>query len=220
LSDGVLYKANATTWSKSVCKKFSASAVEDGIVKHANATTWFKNYPMEQYYTQTFSATWSQGWKGDGTRLDEGVWQENILVGSAASGFRGMLGFNQSAIQSFLGSGSFGNVTSAKLWVNCYETSSTGSPDVQIGKHSYSSKPAGTWTGQNTDWGDLSSLHVPNQALGGYMITLNPTQITLADGHTAIGGFALRAESNTDENYGKFNGVLSYNSQLEITVLK
>lgn len=219
MSDGVLYKANATTWSKSVAKKFNASGIEDGVVKHANASTWFKNYPMEQYYTQTFSATWSQGWRGDGVRLDDGVWQGNILVGST-TGFRGMLGFNQGAIQAFLGSGSFGNVTSAKLWINCYETSTNGSPDVQIGKHSYSSKPAGSWNGENTDYGDMSTLHVPNQALGGYMITLHPTQITLANGITAIGGIALRAEANTDENYGKFNGVSSYNSQLEITVLK
>lgn len=219
MSDGVLYKANAATWSKSICKKFNANSISDGVMKHANASSWFKNYPMEQYYTQTFNATWSQGWRGDGVRLDEGVWQENILVGST-TGFRGMLGFNQGAIQAFLGSGSFGNVTSANLLINCYETTTNGSPDVQIGKHSYSSKPAGTWTGQNTDWGDLSSLHVPNKAVGGYWVSLHPTQITLADGHTAIGGMALRAEANTDENHGKFNGVLSFNSQLQITVLK
>jgi hypothetical protein len=219
MSDGVLYKFNASTWSKSVCKKFNASAVSDGVVKHANASSWFKNYPMEQYYTQQFNATWSQGWKWDGTRLDEGVWQENIITGSS-TGYRGMLGFNQSAIQAFLGPAQFGNVTSAKLWINCYETTTNGSPDVQIGKHSYSSKPAGTWTGQNTDWGDLSNLHVPNKAYGGYMIVLNNTQITQMDGYTAIGGFALRGLTNTDEDMGKFNGVLSYNSLLEITVLK
>jgi len=216
---GVLYKANDTTWTKSQAKKFDNTTMHDGKVMHANDTTWYDNYPMEQYYTQTFNATWSQGWKGDGTRLDEGVWQENILVGST-TGFRGMLGFNQAAIQAFLGSGAFGNVTSANLLVNCYETTTNGSPDVQFGKHSYGSKPAGTWTGQNCDWGDLSALHVPNKATGGYWVALHPTQITLANGVTAIGGFALRGETNTDENHGKFNGILSFNSQLQITVLK
>lgn len=220
MADGVLYKANATTWSKSTAKKFTASAVEDGIIKHANASTWFKNYPMEQYFTQQFNATWSQGWKGDGTRLDEGTWNEDIMTGSTANAFRGMIGFNQAAIQSFLGSGNFGSVTSARLLINCEETSTTGSPDLDIGKHSYNSLPAGTWTGENTDFGDYSQLHVNNQALGGYWVTLNPTQITLADGRTAIGGVALRGHTNLDEDYARWNGVKTFNSILEVTVYK
>ena len=59
--------------------------------------------------------------------------------------------------------------------INCYETTTNGAPDVQIGKHSYSSKPSGTWNGAaNADWGDYSTLHVPNQALGGYWVTIEP----------------------------------------------
>lgn len=220
MADGVLYKANASAWSKSVNKRFNASTVIDGNVKHANATTWFKNYPMQQYYTQQFNATWSQGWKGDGTRLDEGVWNENIITGST-TGFRGMLGFNQSAIQAFLAANvDYGSVTSCRLLINCYETTTNGAPDVDIGKHSYNGLPAGTWTGQNADWGDKSNLHVPNQALGGYWVTLHPTQITLADRRTAIGGIALRGLTNTDEDMGKFSGVKTFNSILEVTVLK
>ena len=219
MSDGVLYKANGSAWSKSQAKKFNGSAMSDGKVRHANGTTWYDNYPMEQYITKTFTATWSQGWRGDGVRLDDGVWKGNILVGST-TGFRGMLGFDKNAIQAHLGPNKYGNVTSAKLLINCYETTTNGSPDVAIGKHSYSSKPAGTWTGQNTDYGNGATLHVPNQALGGYWVTLPVATITLVDGYTAIGGIALKAVSNTDENHGKFNGVSSFASKLEITVLK
>lgn len=219
MGKGVLWKATTNTWSKTFCKKFTTNAMFDGKVRHADTTNWYDNYPMEQLVSQKFDATWSQGWIGNGTRLDDGVWQGNILTAST-SNYRGMFGFNQGAIQAFLGSGEFGNVQSARLWINCYETTTNGSPDIQIGKHSYSSKPAGTWTGQNCDWGDQSSLHVPNQALGGYMINLNPSQITLSNRYTAIGGFALRGASATNEDHGKFNGVNSYNTQLEITVLK
>jgi hypothetical protein len=220
MTKGELLKANATAWSKSQSSKMSASAITDGTVQHANASTWFDNYPMEELFTQTFNATWSQGWLGSGTRLDDGVWQGNVITGST-NNYRGMFGFNKSAIQSFLASGiDFGGVQSARLHINCYETTVNGSPDVRIGKHSYTSEPAGTWTGQNADWGDQSTLHVPNQALGGYWIDLNPTQITLADKRTAIGGIALMGASATNEDMGKFNGVNSFTSQLEITVLK
>ena len=220
MADGKLYKFNASTWSKSVAKKFNATTISDGKVRHANATTWYDNYPMEQSYTQQFTATWSQGFLGNGTRLDDGVWQGNIITGSTTD-YKGMFGFNQSAIQSFLGTGQFGNVTSARLLINCYETTDNGSPDVIVGKHSYTSEPAGTWNGvTNADWGDSSSLHVPNQALGGYWVTLNPTQITLANGTTAIGGIALKGATALNEDMGKFNGVSSYNTILEVTVLK
>jgi hypothetical protein len=214
MSDGVLYKANATTWSKSQAKKFNATTISDGQARHANATSWFDNYPMEQSYVSTFAATWSQGWRGDGVRLDDGVWQGNILVGSTTN-YRGMIGFSQSAIAAFIAGGT---VTSARLLINCYETTTNGAPDVEIGKHSYTSKPAGTWSLQNSYWGDLANLHVPNKATGGYWVTLNPSQI-LYNG-VAIGGVALRGQAATDENHGKFSGVSSFSSKLEITVLK
>lgn len=198
----------------------SASAITDGKVQHANATTWFDNYPMEQEITQTFSAIWSNGWRGDAVKLDKGVWQNNILVGSTTN-YMGMWGFNKGDIQAFLNPAKdFGGVTKALLYVNCYETTTNGSPDVLIGKHSYSSEPAGTWNGQNTDYGDQVKLHVPNQALGGYQVNLNPSQITLADRSTAIGGIAIKGETATSENHGKFNGYNSYNTRLVITVLK
>jgi hypothetical protein len=216
MSDGVLYKFNATTWSKSQSKKLNATTISDGKVRHANATTWYDNYPMEQSYTQTFSATWSQGWLGNGTRLDDGVWDGNIITGSTTN-YRGMFGFNKTAIADFIEDGT---VTAARLHINCYETTTNGAPDVEFGKHNYTAEPSGTWDGvAGTNWSNLSTLHVPNQATGGYWVTLNPAQIRLTDG-TAIGGIALRGASATDEDMGKFSGISSYNTQLEITVLK
>ena len=220
MSDGVLYKANASAWSKSVAKKFNATAVSDGQVKHANATAWFRNYPMETEQTKTFHATWSNGWRGDGVKLDVGVWNHNILVGSTTN-YMGMWGFNKADIQAWLKPNvDFGGVTKALLYINCYETTTNGSPDVYIGKHSYSSEPAGTWNGANADYGDSSALHVPNQALGGYVVTLKKTQLTLSDKRTAIGGIAIKGQTAEAENHGKFNGYNTYDVRLVVTVLK
>ena len=220
MSDGDLYKANATTWTKSVAKKFNATTVSDGNVKHANATTWYKNYPMETLQTQTFHATWSNGWRGDGVKLDLGVWNHNILVGSTTN-YMGMYGFDKTAIQNFLKPNvDFGGVQSAKLYIYCYETTTNGAPDVAIGKHSYTSEPTGTWSGANADYGNGTLLHVPNQALGGYVVTLPVAQITLADKRTAIGGIAMKGQTATDENHGKFKGYNTYDVRLEVTVLK
>lgn len=215
MGKGVLYKFNNSTWSKSQCKKFNASAISDGKVKHGDNVNMYDNYPMEQLYTQTFNATWSNGWIWNGTKLDDTAWYGNIITGSS-TGYRGMFGFNQASIASFIGSGV---VQSARLLVNCYETTTNGSPDVQFGKHSYTSEPAGTWTGQNVDWTNYASLHVPNKAVGGYWVTLHPSLIRMSNG-AALGGIALRGATNTDEDMGKFSGVSSYTTKLEITVLK
>jgi hypothetical protein len=217
MAKGVIYKCNGTTWSKPTVQDTGndTSTVWDaGVIKHCNGSTWYDNYPMEQYYTQTFNATWSQGWKGDGTRLDDTAWYGNIITGSTTN-YMGMLGFSQSAINSFIAGGT---VTSLRLLINCYETTLNGAPDVVIGKHSYTSEPAGTWTGQNSYYGDSSALHVPNGATGGYWVTLKTSQATYNG--VAIGGIALKGASATSEDMGKFSGVSSFTSKLEVTVLK
>jgi hypothetical protein len=211
---GVLYKANATTWSKSQSKKFNASAISDGKVRHANASTWYDNYPMVSEHTENFSAIWSQGWMGDGTRLDDTAWYNRIITGST-TGYRGMYGFNKSAIKSFIADGT---VTKLRCLVNCYETTTNGSPDVHIGKHTYTSEPSGTWTGQNSSYYEYSHLHVPNQATGGYWVDLNVSQIYWNG--DVIGGLALKGESNTSENMGKFSSWKDFNTILQVTVLK
>lgn len=216
MAKGELLKANATTWTKSKSEKMSASAITDGKVQHANATTWFDNYPMVQEYTENFNATWSQGFRGDGIKLDDTAWYGNIITGSTTN-YRGLYGFNKTSIQNFIAGGT---VTALRFHVNCYETTLNGSPDVVIGKHSFSSEPS-SWNGSTSaDWGDYSTLHVPNGATGGYWVTLNPTQITLADGVTAISGIALRGATATNEDMGKFNSVSTFTTQLQITVLK
>jgi hypothetical protein len=222
LAEKNFWVSEGTGWHERNISPSEGTAWHQRTVKVTQGTTWYESYPREQYYTQTFNATWSQGYKGNGEPLHDTAWYGNIITGSTTN-FWGMLGFNKSAIQSFLAANvDFGGVQSAKLWINCYETTLNGSPDVTIGKHGYAAEPAeGTWLTQGVgDWGDASALHVPNQALGGYMINLNPTQITQADKRTAIGGIALRGAAATDENMGKFNGVGSYISKLEITVLK
>lgn len=214
MGKGVLYKANATTWSKSQSKFMDASTIQSGKVRHANATTWYDNFPMEQEYTKTFNAIWSQGWIWNGTRLDDTAWYNRIITGSS-TGYRGMYGFSKSAMEDFIAGG---KVTKARFHVHCYETTTNGSPDVHIGKHTYTSEPSGTWTGQNASWYDYVNLHVPNKATGGYWVNLNPSQIHYNG--AVIGGIALKGASNTDENMGKFSSYTDFTTQLEITVLK
>jgi hypothetical protein len=217
MGKGVIYKCNGSAWSKPTVQDTgndTSTLWDAGVIKHCNGSTWYDNYPMEQNYTTTFNATWSQGWKGDGTRLDNTAWNYNIITGSTTN-YMGMFGFSQSAIQSFLADGT---VVSARLLLNCYETTLNGSPDVIIGKHSYTSAPTGTWNGANAWYDDSSSLHVPNGATGGYWVTLKPSQI-LYNGK-AIGGIALKGASATSEDMGKFSGTTSFTTKLEITVLK
>lgn len=214
MTKGVLYKFNASTWSKSQSKKMSATAISDGKVRHANATTWFDNYPMEQSYTDTFNASWSQGYRGDGVALDDGVWNSNIITGSTTN-YRGLFGFNKTAIANFIAGGT---VTAASIRINCYETTTNGSPDIQLGKHSFTSEPSSYNGTTNTNWTDLKDFHINNQVTGAYTVTLNPSQI-LING-VAIGGIALRGQAATDENMGKFSGVNTFTTYLTITVLK
>lgn len=214
MADGVLYKSG-TAWAKTIAKKMGGTAQTDGKVQHSNGVAWYDNYPMEQLYTATFTATWSQGWMGDGTRLDDTAWFNRIITGST-TGYRGMYGFKQADIAAHIGDGV---VQSARLYLKCYETTTNGAPDIQIGKHSYTSEPAGTWTGQNADWASYSSLHVNNQAVGAYWVNLNPSQIRMSNG-AAIGGVALRGATNTSEDMGKWSSYSDFATKLEITVLK
>jgi hypothetical protein len=217
MSKGVLYKANGSAWSKSQAMKGNGDYMTKGKIMHSNGTTWYDNFPMEEYFTREFPVTWSQGYKVDGTPLHDTAWYGNIITGSTTN-YRGMLGFNQGEINSFI---SGGTVTSAKLLINCYETTLNGSPDVVIGKHQYTSEPAegSYWNGEtNAYWGDYSTLHVPNKKTGGYWVTLKPSQITFNG--KAIGGIALRGASATAEDMGKFSGKNQFTSKLQITVLK
>jgi hypothetical protein len=221
MSNGVLKKCNGSAWTNSIAKKCNGSVWTEGKVKHCNGSAWFDNYPLGGgNQTATFNATWSQGFRGDGVRLDDGAWKGNVLVASTTD-YKGMFGFDKNAIQAFLGSDDFGNVVKARLLINCYETSSNGSPDIVIGKHSFASEPSGNWDGKtNADWGDSTNFHINNGVTGGYWIDLKPTQITMSDKKTAIGGIALRGQTATNENHGKFNGISSFTTKLEITVLK
>lgn len=217
MTKGVLYKSNGVDWTKSLAEKGNGSVMSKGVVQHSDGVNWYDNYPMEEYFTLDFPVKWSQGYKGDGTPLHDTAWYGNIITGST-TGYRGMLGFDKNALTSFIGSGV---VTEAKLLINCYETTLNGSPDVHIGKHSYSAEPAegSSWTGQNADWGDYTHLHVPNKKTGGYWVTLKDSQLRMSNG-SVIGGIALRGASNTAEDMGKFSGKNQFTSILRVTVLK
>lgn len=220
MSDGVLYKANATTWSKSVAKKFNASAVEDGIVKHANASSWFKNYPMEQVYEQYFNVVWTHGYKwGTGQILDEATWGNHPRAGDATADFCGMFGFDYNAIAAFISNGVIQD-----LQLNVYFDNPThaGNPVVYFGKHNQklSSRPSSfsqAWCNQS----NIVNRTFNNTGADYTSWIVLPTTLWATD----FGGIYVHA-SATDVNSCRLagtttsNGVNGFNSQLYVKVLK
>jgi hypothetical protein len=215
MSDGVLYKANATTWSKSQSKKFNATTISDGNIKHANASAWFKNYPMEQEYTQNFSVQWTQGYNGSGIKLDPATWGDDLFTGDTV-GFQSMLGFDKNAIQSFVGNG---QILSVKLHINLKSTSTNGSPDVYFCPHVYASLPS-SLNLSNWNKNYRSSFHFPNKAYGGYWVDLTKDHIKNPSTGAFWNGIAMYGFTNTAEDSGRWTGKSGYNSELQIKVLK
>lgn len=220
---GVVWKCNAAgQWSKCIVQDTGngTSAVYDqGKIQHWNVAenVWHDNYPMEQPYTETFDATWTQSYMGDGTQLYRGsFWLDDLVVGDDEN-FRALIGFNKSAIQSHINGGV---VTDVKLLINLKETSLNGNPDVYFGKYTYSTYPT-SYTGQG-DWGDQTHKQFPNKKYGGYWVTLKPTQATLADKVTAISCICMKAATANVEDMARFNGrsLGGYVSKLQITVVK
>lgn len=218
MSDGVLYKANASTWTKSVAKKMNATAVTDGVVKHADATTWYDNYPMEQLYDQYFNATWTKGYKADGTKLDLATWGDHPRSGDTAD-FVGMFGFDRTAMQNFVEAGI---VQAIQIEIMFDDPSHAGNPIVNFFPHVYTSEPA-TWSGANANT-NYTTQSTFNQT--GYDFTrwiVMPVGAWLGG---TMGGICVRAPSATGGNSARFAGrttshdLNGFNTRLWIQVLK
>jgi hypothetical protein len=220
LSDGVLYKANATVWSKSQAKKFSASAVEDGSVKHADASTWYKNYPMQQTYEAYFNASWTHGYKwGTGQILDEATWGNHPRCGDATADFCGMWGFDHTAIANFIGTGV---LQALQIEVMFDNPSHTGNPAVYFGKHNqklstHPSTFSQAWCNTTT----ITNKTFTNTGADYESWITLPTTLWTTD----FGGIYVHA-TPTATNSARFagtttsNGLNGYNSRLYVKVLK
>ena len=127
-----------------------------------------------------------------------------------------MLGFDKNLIQTFVADGS---ITSVKLLINLKSTSLNGSPDVYFCPHVYSSVPS-PLNLANWNKSYLSSYKFPNKAYGGYWITLTKNHIVNPNSGVFFNGIGMYAFANTAEDSGRWNGKSSYDSKLEITVLK
>jgi hypothetical protein len=217
MSDGVLYKYNATTESKSQAKKFNASAESDGVVQHANATTWFDNYPMEQLYDQTFDVVWTQGYNGSGVKLDPATWGDHPKSGDTID-FKGAFGFDRAAMQAFVANG---QVQWVKIQVKLIDPAHAGDPDVWFAPHTYTSKPA-SWSEANvnttyqvketyiqTGTDIVRTVEFPAEAwLNGQL------------GGFRVDGAAEPSDSATFAGKTTSNGITSFNSRITIQVLK
>jgi hypothetical protein len=215
LADKLFKVSNGSAWYEKLVRPSNGSGYYDKVVKVCNGSTWYTNYPRQAYYTQTFDCTWTQGYYGNGTALYNGTFWEHDLVVGDVDNFRGLIGFRQSDIQAFINGGT---VTKLQLLINLKETSLNGSPDVYFGKYSYTSEPA-SYTGQG-DWGDQTHKQFPNKGVGGYWITLKPTQATLADQTTAIGCICMKGATANVEDMARFNGITTFTSKLQIEVYK
>lgn len=223
MSDGVLYKSNGSTWTKSVSKKFDGINVHDGVVKHSNGTTWYDNYPMEQIYEQYFNVTWTHGYKwGTGQLLDEATWGDHPRCGDATADFMGMWGFDNAALKSFV---STGVIQLMQIQVMFDDPSHSSNPYVYFGAHTYR---------QTTKPTTFSQSYVSTAAANIVYHTFTQTGadfstwITLPNSawlNGTMGGVYVHA-SATAGNSARFagkttsNGLNGYNTRLYVQVLK
>ena len=214
MSDGVLYKANATTWSKSTAKKFSASAVEDGIVKHANASTWFKNYPMEQQYDAYFSPTWSKAYQSAGIPLDSGVWGDQLWSGGSQMQGKTLIGYDRTAINNFVANG---QILALQILINLVEYTHNGNGTADFAPHVYTYQPS-SYDGNQVNKNYSTAKTFTKGAWGGYWISLPLTAYTAMNQQFA--GVCIYAPDTSDVNSLQFSGKNEFNSQLYISVLK
>lgn len=218
MSDGVLYKSNGTTWTKSVCKRSEAgTSIVDGVLKHSNGVTWYDNYPMEQVYTQSFSVVWTQAYNGSGVKLDTGTWGDHPRSGDSAN-FQGLFGFDRTAMVDFVEGGV---IQSIKITVMFDDPSHAGNPTVNFCPHTYTSKPT-TWSSANLNKTYKTTSQF-NQTGSNYTRT-----ITLPDGAWLggnMGGIAIYGTTAAADS-ARFAGKTTshdmtwYNTQLELQVLK
>lgn len=218
MAKGAFVKANTSTWSNTICKKFTTNTMNDGKIMHANMTTWSDNYPQEGLEeTQYFDAVWTQSYNGSGVLLDPPTWGDHPRSGDSID-FKGAWGFNRTAMTDFVGNGS---IQSLQIEVKFIDPSHAGNPEVWFAPHVYTSKPPSwnevnvsttyqvkstfTQTGGNfTRW--ISFL--PAAWMGGNMAGIR------IDGRSEPSGSAVFAGKTTS------NGITAFNTRLLIRVLR
>lgn len=219
MSDGVLYKSNGTTWTKSVNKRMNGTATTDGIVKHSNGSTWYNNYPMEQLYESYFNVTWTHGYNGSGVKLDETTWGNHPRSGDATSNFYGLWGFDRVAMQNFVSTGIVQNI---QIEVMFDDPSHTSNPVVNFFPHTYTALPA-SYSGT---YGNTTYTQQETFVQTGADFT---RWVTLPVGAWLSGNFAgvvCHAPSATAGNSCRFagtttsNGLNGFNTRVLIQVLK
>lgn len=217
MAKGVLYKFNASTWSKSQSKKMNASTVSDGKVRHANATTWYDNYPMEQVYTQTFNIAWTQGYNGSGVKLDYATWGNHPRSGGSAN-FQGLFGFDNTAMKNFVANGV---IQSIKLTVMFDDPLHAGNPTVNFCPHDYKSVPA-SWDGWHLNKNYVTTSQFVQTGYDFARTISMPIGAWLNGGMggIAIYGTTAAADSCRFAGTTTYDGLSAYTSKLEIKVLK
>lgn len=217
MSDGVLYKSNGTTWTKSLAKKLGGAVISDTVVQHSNGTTWYKNFPMEQNYTQTFGVVWTQGYNGSGVFLDAATWGDHPRSGGSAN-FQGLFGFDRTAMVNFVAGGV---VQSIKITVMFDDPAHAGNPTVNFCPHVYTSKPS-SWNGNSLNKNYAATSQFV-QTGGDFTRQISlPVGAWLSGNMAGIAIYGTTAAADSVRFAGKTTGfdLNSYNSVLEIVVYK
>jgi hypothetical protein len=217
MAKGEFKKANATIWTNSQARKFTASAITQNTIKHANATTWFDNYPQvaatEEKY---FNVVWTQPYNKSGVKLDAATWGDHPRAGDSV-GFIGLFGFDRAAMQSFVGTS---KILSIQLECLFIDPSHAGNPALTFGAHIYASKP------NSSNWNDINNLYVVDSTFnqtGSNIVRWIHLPVAAWIGGS-MGGVAVWAKSNTAANSARFagktssHGVSAFNSRLYIKV--
>lgn len=217
MSDGVLYKANGSVWTKSLARKAQGSIYTDTVVKHANGSVWYDNFPMEQVYTQKFNVVWTQAYNGSGVKLDPATWGDHPRSGDSVN-FQGLFGFDRTAMLNFVEGGV---VQALKFTCMFDDPSHAGNPTVNFCPHIYASKPTSfSSTYINKNYKATSQF---NQTGANYTRTINLPLTAWNNVNfcgVAIYGTTAAADSARFAGKTTSHSLNAYTSQVEIQVLK
>ncbi|MFB7111721.1 fibronectin type III domain-containing protein [Streptomyces sp. NPDC056291] len=157
--------------------------------------------PVPQTYTKTYTATWHGSYKVDGSL--NSFFPTQVIQGyydGTNGNQRGLIGFNNTQIQSDLAGAT---ITSVKLTLNAEHWYWNSGGTAVIGTHNYASKPS-TWAAARVTQNRLTSANWPKP--GKRTVTLSNTIGNEFKAGTSTGIALGPGPSNDWLYYGKFTG--------------
>jgi hypothetical protein len=169
-------------------------------------------------YQNTYTATWSQGYKGDGTKRTDAIGETMLPFGNRNDGNgtqRSLIGFDYSTIATDLAAST---ITGVQLRLVNLDSYWSRGVDIFFGIHNEPSEPT-SWNADNVVASRIASAHFGKPETKTIPLTLEfATRLRAGTGK----GIAIEAPSSAIDLYGYASGVGSaYDApQLVITFAK